>query len=316
MLRKISYYYLLAWPALAVAFTLAVDSASVVFRKNVIMEMTENYLSDIARISYNLATTVGPDAVKPNESREFDTLDVYIADDNQEAITKPRFSEAGRTVTNKSIIRALELEPGVIQSWMSPADYRGEPVVSAYTSIMIDGKKHALLVEVDQTEIIKRVERWWIFADVIWQIAFGIVGAACLFSLRRDITRVVSPEAEKRMEEKESAYAMLVKSVVEFPIVSIGRALVDGAGVISHCSVGFAKILGADFTRDLVGTSVHNRHKDPERHRQYFESFTTDLVERPVTCVGVNGEDIDVLLTVKKLNGMFEVVLQRNVKNG
>jgi PAS domain-containing protein len=297
---------------MAAMFTLAVDTTSVVFRRNAIMEMTGEYLSDIAQNSYNHVMAIGPEAVNPNESRFFNTLDVYITDDDQNAVTKPRFSEVGRTVMNKSIARALELEPGVIESWMSPSDYRGQQVVSAYTSIMIDGKKHALLAEIDQQEIAERIEPWWVFSDVAWQLMFGLVGAMCLVFLRRDITRVVSPEAERRTEEKESAYAMLVKSIVEFPIASIGRALVDGAGVISHCSVGFAKILGADFTRELVGTSVHNRHKDPERHRKYFESFSTDLVERPVTCVGVNGQDVDILLTVKKLNGMFEVVIRRN----
>jgi PAS domain-containing protein len=310
-MRKIAYKYLLLWPILAALFTLLVDYQAREFRISQLYDMSRNYQADMLRLAYGIVKEAGVATLHPNQSQEFESLDIYLADNDQQAVTKPRFSQVGTTITNKAIIRALEKEPGDIDTWISPADYRGIPVVAAYTSIDIDGERYAMICEIDQEEVMGRVEAWWFFSDVLWILFFAAIDAACIYYLKDDIIRAMRPIQEKA----ESAYTMLIKAIMQFPVESTGVALVDSTGIISHCSPSFAKILGALMTREVIGTSVHSYHRDPDRHRQYFESFTTDMVERPVVCVGADKQDRPVLLSISKLNGLYLVVLRARETN-
>lgn len=178
MARKLAYRYLLLWSILAAAFTLAVDMSARKYRTAQLYEMSENYQADMLRLAYGIVTEAGPDALHPNQSQELHTLDIYLADNDQQAKTKPRFSHVGTTITNKSIIRALEVTPGEVETWISPADYRGTPVIAAYTSIDVDGERLALICEVDQEEVVGRVEVWWFFSDVLWIAFFAAMAVA------------------------------------------------------------------------------------------------------------------------------------------
>jgi len=206
--RKLAYRYLMIWPVLAVLFTWLTDLESQRFRTGRLMEFSRSYQLDMLRLAYGVVKEAGPAALHTNESVAFDTLDVYIADRDQQAVTKPRFSQIDTTITNKSIIRALELEPGKIDTWISPSDYRGVPVIAVYTSIDIEGERYALICEIDQDEVFSKIENYWFYVDVVWIAIFAGIGGLCIYHLRDDIVKIVRPAQERN----ESGHALVTKA--------------------------------------------------------------------------------------------------------
>jgi len=308
-MRKYLYLYMMYWPLLAVLFTVWIDYSAMVYREGVAAQMISSHLKAHVAREIHLIKKLGLEHLAKETSDELSTLDIYVADADLQAITKPRFSTVGATLANKAITRALALPEGGIETYANPSDYRAMPVWSAYTNITLDGKKLAVIAEIDQAEVKDPMFRWWFFADSLWIALFAGLAGVCLYVVREDVVRVVKPHEEVAQD----GYTMLIKAIRQFPANEVGVALVQPTGLITDCSPSFARILGAMKRRERVGTVVHKFHSEPERHRQLFESFRDDLVERPVTCVDIEGKPVDVFLSVTRLNGAFMVMLRRRV---
>jgi hypothetical protein len=287
-----------------VIFILWVDYTAQNFREDSAFKMVANHMLEQIDDAKHIIDKDGIGYLNPNESKRFRSLDMYIADKNQIALTEPRYSDKGVTITNKAIIRCLELEIGQSESWVSPADYRGVPVLAAYAPIMVDGEKVALIAEIDQSEVREQIYRWWFYADAFWVAVFAAVAGLCLFSLRKDIVRIVRPETHSI-----DTLSMMIKAVGSFP--DEGLALCDKSGLIVMSNRWFAKFVGAFSSTEVIGRNVDSFHSDPAKHKAMREGFSSDILERPVIFVGIDKTDRPIMLSVINLNDTHFLIRMR-----
>lgn len=309
-MRRLAYYYLIIWPMLTVVFTAAVDFQASVFRHDQMLGLAEEFLSDTTRAMYEAVSVGGIAAIRNDLDTDFESFDVYLANRQQVAITSPRRATKGDNVANKTIVRAIESDPGEVNSWFGNSSYEGVPVVAAYTSVIVDGEKLALIVSVDQDEIASHVFQWWVFADVVWISMFSTVGGLCVVVLRKDILRIIRPAEERSAD----AGANLIRLIRQFPSDTIGVALVNSHGVITDCSVTFANVLGAILSREISGKSLCSFWKAgdlPCDEESYLP--IADIDEMATECIGVNGISHQVYISVVRLKDGAAVTLKGRV---
>jgi len=301
--RKLAFTYLWLWPVLAVAFTVVVDYQASRYRNAAALDMVALHMREHLHQSMELVKRIGVDYLNPNSSEIFDTFDVYVTDKDQKAVSKPRFSTVGSLVSNKAIVRALDKSPGEIEVWMNPSDYRGVPVISVYTSIMVNDQKCAIIAEIDQSEIVDQLSQWWFYSDAMWVAFFAAVGGALLSKSKQGILW------SARENEATDSLAIVIKIVGSFP--DEGLALADKSGTILMANRWFAKFVGAFSSAEVIGKNVDSFHQDPAKHKQMREGYVSDIFERPVKFVGVDGVERPILRSIVNLEGTHFLVRMR-----
>lgn len=318
-MRRLAYHYLILWPALAVIFVAVLDYSSQEYCKNRMRAQTESYLTNFTHITYESVKRFGPEVLDYPAGDFEGSIEIYIADDEQRAVSKPKYAKTGTTVTSKSITRALSLSPGDVETWSGSTNYRGVPVITAYTCIEINGDLCALICEVPLEDALGVTFAWWFYADIAWIFFFSTIAGLCVYALRFDIIRVLHPVVER----SKSGFSMLIQAVMQFPVKSVGVALVDDGGTIKYCNPGMANILGAVLTREVTDTFLTSYLVSETVKAALIESsavdvetqsamaiIKTDVVDRPVTLRKLSGELIDASVSVTKLDGLSLVVLR------
>lgn len=295
----------MGWPVLTLLAIVLVDYISLEHRQQAAFDLVKNYLTQHVHIAKHAVEERGLAALEVNDLVEDTSLDTYVCNDSQEALTKPRYARTGAVITNKSIVRCFGSEYGDVHSWLSPSDYRGVPVVCAYTLARVGDELVAVIAEVDQSEVSVDTTEWWFFADAAWIFVFASIAGVCLLFHRKDIIRLVRDV--KPDDCKIDAGSLLIRFIREFPDASVGVAEVKEDGSISNCSSSFAKIVGAFAVREVVGTGIRNYVTSID----VDDVLSSEATEAPFICKCVDGKEIGAILSSVKIADTLLITIRR-----
>ena len=162
----------------------------------------------------------------------------------------------------------------------------GETYLSAACPVTLTANQYYVVIDIAKSEVMRQSAGFYVdrYITVTWLLMLS--GLIMYFKPYLLLAKLPKPG-----ESVLDAQSTMIATIRSFPSTTCGIAILDPDGIVTECSVSFAKLLDAFGTRDVIGKSFSQYTGSEELLRQLLQHPGSELTERPMmlaTTVGVS----------------------------
>lgn len=160
----------------------------------------------------------------------------------------------------------------------------GETYLSAACPVTLTSSQYYVIIDIAKAEVMTQSVGFYVdrYITVTWLLTLS--GLIIYFKPYLLLAKLPKPG-----ESVLDAQSTLIATIRSFPSTTCGIAILDSDGIVTECSVSFAKLLDAFGTRDVIGNSFSQYTGSDELLRQLLQNPGSELIERPMMLATIAG---------------------------